>query len=101
VLSLKTLCKFSVAVALAIGNANAAEDPAAKIDNGLGELPHFNQWKEHPALARFAGWRNSVGGEKLDSGLGELPPYSEWKNHPELAGFAIKSEASLALRTKE
>jgi hypothetical protein len=100
VISPKTLCKFSVAVALAIGNANAAEDPAAKIDNGLGELPHYNQWTDHPALARFAGLRNPVGGEKLDSGLGDLPPYSEWKNRPELARLVVKS-ASLALRAQE
>ena len=37
-----------------------------KLDSGLGELPHYNQWANH------------VTGQKVDSGLGDLPHYSQW-----------------------
>lgn len=88
----RTPLRLAIAAALAFGSAHASEDPAAKIDNGLGELPHYREWQRHPELAGMAAadrpGEHRVAGEKLDSGLGELPPYSEWKHHPELARFA-------------
>ena len=44
--------------------------PAAKIDNGLGTLPHYSQWREP--------WVHTMPAEKIDSGLGSLPHYSQW-----------------------
>jgi len=44
--------------------------PAAKIDNGLGTLPHYSQWREP--------WVYAMPAEKIDSGLGALPHYSQW-----------------------
>ena len=94
---LKPLIQVTVAVALAIGCASASEDPAAKIDNGLGDLPPYSEWKHHPELERFdhpdrgaQAVRHPVRGEKLDSGLGDLPRYSEWKSHPELSRLVVK-----------
>ena len=103
--TLKPLIQVAIAIALAFGSANASEDPAAKVDNGLGDLPPYSQWKHHPELARFV-VRDPLPGQKLDSGLGELPQYSEWKNHPELARLVVKpagdtERGSLALREGE
>jgi hypothetical protein len=105
----KPLLQIAVAVALAIGSAHAAEDPAAKIDSGLGALPPYSEWHKHPELARFTGSDrsvHSVRGEKLDSGLGDLPPYGEWKNHPTLARLVARPQgmmerAPLALHLPE
>ena len=94
--SSKQLIQAGLALALTIGTAFATEVPAAKIDNGLGELPSYGQWQSHPELARFVG-EATASGEKRDSGLGELPPYSEWKSRPELAGLVVVGDA-LALR---
>jgi len=44
--------------------------PAAKIDSGLGTLPHYSQWREP--------WVYATPAEKIDSGLGSLPHYSQW-----------------------
>ena len=44
--------------------------PAAKIDNGLGTLPHHSQWRDP--------WVYATPAEKIDSGLGSLPHYSHW-----------------------
>ena len=100
----KPLLQITIAVALALGTAHATEDPAAKIDSGLGALPPYSEWHKHPELARFT--VHSVRGEKIDSGLGELPPYSEWKNHPTLARLVAKPQgmmerAPLALHLPE
>ncbi|HKC45492.1 MAG TPA: hypothetical protein VKC64_16795 [Burkholderiales bacterium] len=45
--------------------------PAAKIDSGLGTLPHYLQWREP--------WVYATPAEKIDSGLGSLPHYSQWR----------------------
>ena len=45
--------------------------PAARIDNGLGELPPFETWTYT--------WLYSTPAASRDDGLGELPPYSEWR----------------------
>lgn len=106
----KPFIKVAVAALLAIGGVNASEVPAAKIDSGLGDLPPYGEWKNHPELSRLVERDRSaavvshrVSGEKLDSGLGELPPYREWKHHPELARLvddtaADAEQASLVLR---
>lgn len=79
---------------LVVPFAHAADQTAAgaqhavageKLDSGLGELPHYSQWAQHPELAALAG---TVPGEKLDSGLGALPHYSQWAKHPALAALA-------------
>ncbi len=46
--------------------------PAAKRDNGLGELPPYREWREV--------WLYAIPAESLDSGLGDLPPLSEWRD---------------------
>jgi hypothetical protein len=98
---------LAAAVLLAFGSAHAADEPAAKIDNGLGELPPYREWKHHPELARFAGADRQaavavhrVPGEKLDSGLGALPDYSEWKNHPVLSRFVVDTASPVALNSR-
>ena len=49
--------------------------PAAKIDNGLGSLPHASHWQGMP-------WLYAMPAEKVDSGLGELPHASQWQGMP-------------------
>lgn len=46
-----------------------------KIDNGLGELPHYSQWADPTGRYPY-GYK--IVGKSLDSGLGELPHYSKW-----------------------
>jgi len=93
--------RFVAAALFGLGAAQAAQDPVASIDNGLGELPNFREWKAHPGLRRIAvaaeAPANGSPGEKLDSGLGELPGYSEWKHHPELARLGNEAEPISAL----
>jgi hypothetical protein len=59
--------------AFAAGPAPTA--PGAKLDSGLGDLPHYRHWVDktgkHPMGV-------AVVGEKRDSGLGDLPHYSRW-----------------------
>jgi len=68
---------LSLLVGLALGLSTGAfagdpvPTPAAKIDSGLGELPHYSQW-QNP-------WRYASPAMKVDSGLGTLPPYAEWR----------------------
>jgi hypothetical protein len=66
-----------VAVALAAAALIAAPagyaadevlEPAAKIDNGLGELPHYKSWNEP--------WLYATPAESVDDGLGEMPDVS-------------------------
>ncbi|MFN7086256.1 MAG: hypothetical protein ACK4N4_06490 [Burkholderiales bacterium] len=60
-----------------------------KLDSGLGKLPHYSQWAQHPQLAALAG---NVPGESLDSGLGKLPHYSQWAQHPRLASLVVAAD---------
>lgn len=48
-----------------------------KVDSGLGELPHYREWKNAFTRATPASQQVSVHipGEKIDSGLGDLPAY--------------------------
>lgn len=68
----------AAALFLAAGPARSGPDtsvPGQKVDNGLGDLPHYSKWVDRSG-------RNPVGnrvlGESLDSGLGDLPHYSKW-----------------------
>ena len=49
--------------------------PAAKVDSGLGELPHASQWQGMP-------WLYGMPAQKIDSGLGELTHASQWQGTP-------------------
>jgi hypothetical protein len=82
------------AVTLMIASVGIAADeipvPAAKVDNGLGELAHWSEWKEPwlyatpadsednglgemPDVSRITEvWLYAIPAEKLDSGLGEI-----------------------------
>ncbi len=69
------LCLALVAgLTLGLATSALAEDvvptPAAKIDNGLGNLPHYSEWRDL--------WLYATPAESIDSGLGTLPHYSEW-----------------------
>ncbi len=85
----KSFVGLVVGSALLVGSANASEDPAAKIDSGVGELPPYAEWHRHPELARLV-QAHKVEGEKLDSGLGELPHYREWHRYPNLARSVVE-----------
>ncbi len=93
---LKPLCKISALAAafalLSVASVGGAETPAVgarpvsgeKQDSGLGTLPHYRDWAQHPqtrALVDLASPRQ-VPGEKQDSGLGELPHYRYWVKYP-------------------
>lgn len=95
-MTVKSVLQLTLIAALSCANA-ASQDPVAKLDNGLGDLPPYSQWKDHPQLAHLVA-EHRVEGEKLDSGLGDLPQYREWKNHPELARFVVESGTPVALR---
>jgi hypothetical protein len=93
---------FVVAAMLVAGGAHARDVKHAvegeKLDSGLGSLPDYRQWKDHPGLALLLAQRarmdvgaNRVSGEKIDSGLGDLPHYDQWKNRPDLAPLAKRS----------
>jgi hypothetical protein len=75
---MKTIaCAVLMAVAGAAFAAGPVSKPVpgAKIDSGLGELPHYRHWVDktgkHPMGV-------AVLGESQDSGLGDLPHYSRW-----------------------
>ncbi len=54
-----------------------ASFPGEKVDSGLGELPHYRDWKHTytPAKAASQQIAIKIPGEKLDSGLGDVPVY--------------------------
>ncbi len=66
--------------------------PAAKIDNGLGDLPNAREWREpflymqpaekraaDPGIASDEAALHPTPAARADNGLGALPGYSEWK----------------------
>jgi hypothetical protein len=63
---------LAAAIALIAAPAGFAADevpePAAKVDSGLGELPHFGQWVEP--------WLYATPTDSEDNGLGEMPDVS-------------------------
>ncbi|HSC25958.1 MAG TPA: hypothetical protein VLD67_01715 [Vicinamibacterales bacterium] len=75
-----TMC----ALMLALGTSSVAASepipdallvPAAKVDSGLGALPHTSQWQGMP-------WLYATPAEKIDNGLGALPHASQWQGMP-------------------
>jgi hypothetical protein len=93
------LLSFPVLVAaLAFNFVHADESavPGQKLDNDLGSLPPYSEWRLHPHLKRFVAIETGkASGEKLDSGLGELPPYATWGQHPELKRLAAPTMAGI------
>jgi hypothetical protein len=85
-----TIAVIALIIAPAGIAAEAVPEPAAKVDNGLGELPHYSEWKEPwlyatpadsednglgemPDVSRITEvWLYAIPAEKLDSGLGEI-----------------------------
>jgi len=72
------------ALTLALGTSSVAaaeplpgefQVPAAKVDSGLGELPHVSQWQGMP-------WLHAIPAPKIDSGLGDLQHASQWQGMP-------------------
>lgn len=68
------------AAALILAAAPALSGPAApvagqKLDNGLGDLPHYSTWADRTGRNPMG---SRVAGESLDDGLGALPHYSKW-----------------------
>ena len=69
---------LAVSAAFAADNLPlTASTPGAKIDSGLGDLPHYRYWAD-PTGKNPAGQAQQVAGQKLDSGLGDLPHYRYW-----------------------
>jgi hypothetical protein len=88
---MKSIGKSLKVVALAIGvltmSACASLDaghasvmPAAKVDSGLGDLPHYRNWVDPTGRAPMGHLLTAsvVPADKVDSGLGELPHYRDW-----------------------
>ena len=59
------LSLFAAPAALA---ADEVPEPVAKVDNGLGALPHYSQWNET--------WLYATPADSIDNGLGEMPVVS-------------------------
>lgn len=72
------------AFALAVAFPAVAQDqhthrvPGEKLDNGLGQLPHYRDWSRHAEMHHLVVRPHRVPGEKLDNGLGELKHYRYW-----------------------
>jgi hypothetical protein len=72
---------IACAVLMALSGAAFAAGPAptpvagAKIDSGLGDLPHYRHWVDKTGKHPMG---TAVLGESQDSGLGDLPHYSRW-----------------------
>ena len=88
---MKSLGKTLKVIALAVGvltmSACASLDaghasvvPAAKVDSGLGDLPHYRNWVDPTGRAPTGQVLTAsvVPTGKVDSGLGELPHYRDW-----------------------
>jgi hypothetical protein len=88
---MKSVGKTLKAIALAIGvltmSACASLDagharvaPAAKVDSGLGDLPHYRNWVDPTGRAPMGPMVTAsvVPAGKVDSGLGEMPHYRHW-----------------------
>jgi hypothetical protein len=56
--------------------------PGEKIDNGLGDLPHYRYWADKSGKNPVS---HRIAGEKLDSGLGDIKPFSLNRTSVELA----------------
>jgi hypothetical protein len=74
---MKTIaCAVLMAVAgAAFAAGPAPKVPGAKLDSGLGDLPHYRHWVDKTGKQPMG---VAVVGESQDSGLGSLPHYSRW-----------------------
>ena len=92
----KAFLRLLAGVALGLSTAAMADGevpvPAASIDNGLGTLPHYSQWREP--------WLYTMPAEKIDSGLGTLPPYAEWREPWRYSQPAEKIDSGLGEITR-
>lgn len=54
--------------------------PGAKVDSGLGNLPHYRNWVDPTGRTPMAPMLTAsvVPAGKVDSGLGDLPHYRDW-----------------------
>ena len=72
ILTKRVAVAVAAAVTLIVAPAGFAADeipePAAKVDNGLGELPHYSEWNEP--------WLYATPADSEDNGLGEMPDVS-------------------------
>jgi hypothetical protein len=57
---------LTLAAASAVSVADEVPEPAAKVDSGLGALPHYTEWKAAP-------WLYATPAESVDDGLGATP----------------------------
>jgi hypothetical protein len=80
----KTLKVIALAIGVLTMSACASLDaghasivPAAKVDSGLGELPHYRNWADPTGRSPML-TAGVVPAAKVDSGLGELPHYRDW-----------------------
>jgi hypothetical protein len=69
---------MSACASLDAGHASVL--PGAKVDSGLGELPHYRNWVDPTGHTPMAPMLTAgvVPAGKVDSGLGELPHYRDW-----------------------
>lgn len=71
--------RLALAALLAVSGLSFAAEPTpvagAKLDSGLGDLPHYSHWVDKTGKNPMG---HHVIGEKLDSGLGTLPNYRHW-----------------------
>jgi hypothetical protein len=69
---------LTISACASLDAGHASMVPAAKVDSGLGELPHYRDWVDPSGRAPMGRLASVVPGAKLDSGLGELPHYRDW-----------------------
>ena len=69
---------MSACASLDAGHASVV--PAAKVDSGLGDLPHYRNWVDPTGRAPMEPVLTAsvVPAGKVDSGLGDLPHYRDW-----------------------
>jgi hypothetical protein len=92
----KGFLRLLAGLALGLSTAAMADGgvpiPAPSVDNGLGTLPHYSQWREP--------WLYAMPAEKIDSGLGTLPPYAEWREPWRYSQPAEKIDSGLGEITR-
>ena len=88
---MKTYGRSLKVIALAIGvltmsgcasldAGHASVVPGAKVDSGLGNLPHYRNWVDPTGRTPMGPMLTAsvVPVGKVDSGLGDLPHYRDW-----------------------
>src|SRR5688572_9983025 len=71
---------LSMSACASIDAGHASVVPAAKVDSGLGDLPHYRNWVDATGRAPMGHLLTAsvVPAAKVDSGLGDLPHYRDW-----------------------